>query len=391
MNMVSDDELVEESPPATTKTRVHVPALDTLRGLAILGVVLFHSLAFAPAATPHDSLLKRLGSHAFDIGWSGVDLFFVLSGFLITGILIDERSSPVYFRTFFARRILRIVPVYVAFMLFSLWLSPLLGATTSAEALRLRELQAWYWSYSINVFIALHGWDAAAGGTSHLWSLAVEEQFYLLWPVAVLLIPPRVLPRVALACVAAAELCRIAFVLVGAREEVNYVLLFTRIDTLAIGALLSCAVRNPDLLKKVDRWRGPLVAVALLALIATVLIQHALDFRRSLTQVLAFPAIAIFSGAFVLDAARNRRWLSALPLRFFGRYSYGMYIWHIAVLTVVANAFHDHFPSMLPTSSLGNYALYVVVAMATTVGVALLSWYLIEQPFLRLKRFVQYV
>ena len=109
-------------------------------------------------------LLHRLLAHANALGWAGVDLFFVLSGFLITGILLDERSRPRYFRTFFARRVLRIVPVYVAFLLFSMWVAPLLGLSTSAEVLHLRELQAWYWTYLLNIYVAIHGWAAVLFG-----------------------------------------------------------------------------------------------------------------------------------------------------------------------------------------------------------------------------------
>jgi peptidoglycan/LPS O-acetylase OafA/YrhL len=98
----------------------HMPGLDGLRGVAILSVIIFHVLNTAP----HSSLLENVITHTANIGWVGVDLFFVLSGFLITGILIDERSSQRYFRTFFSRRALRIVPVYAVFLLFNLWLAP---------------------------------------------------------------------------------------------------------------------------------------------------------------------------------------------------------------------------------------------------------------------------
>ena len=372
--------------PAKPRTRAYVPALDKLRGLALVSVVLFHTLPFAP----HDSTSQRLTINVFDLGWAGVDLFFVLSGFLITGILIDERTKPAYFRTFFARRVLRIVPVYVAFLLFSMWAAPLIGATTPATALRLRELQGWFWSYLTNVFIALHGWTAMPDGTSHLWSLAVEEQFYLLWPIAVLVIPQRMLPRVALGCVVAAELCRAAIVVSGVGGEANYVLLPTRMDTLAIGAFLACAVRDPGLLGVLDRWRRPIIGAALLAVLVPTVMQHALSFERPMTQLLAFPAIAIISGGLVLDASRNSRWISALPLQFVGRYSYGMYIWHLVVISVVGHIFAADLPGMIPTSSTPSYLAFVVAVLAGTVAVALVSWYVIEQPFLRLKRFVQY-
>ncbi len=170
----------------------------------------------------------------------------------------------------------------------------------------------------------------------------------------------------------------------------NFVLLPTRMDTLAVGAFLACAVRNSDLMARLERWRKPLVIGALLALMVVVVVEHVLDYRRPLTQILAFPAIAVLSGALVLEASRERDWFSFLPLQFLGRYSYGMYIWHIAVMTVVVNAIHAQLPRIEVSSSLFFFSLFAIMVLAGTVAVSLLSWYLIENPFLRLKRFVRY-
>lgn len=297
-----------------------------MRGLAILAVIAFHTTTVATA------------------GWMGVDLFFVLSGFLITGILLDARRSASYFRTFYARRILRIVPVYVAFLLVCL-------------ALGLLAEQGWYWSYLVNVWLTLHGWQ---DGPTHLWSLAVEEQFYLAWPLAVWLLPPRTLPRVALGAIVVAELCRVALIVVHAPPQANYLLLPTRMDTLAVGAYLACVARGTA---RIPRW--PVVAAAVVALLAARGLAHAWDYERPAMQLLGYPAIAVLSGALVW----NNRWFANPVLRFFGRYSYGMYVWHWLVLRYVHGA--------LP-------------ALAVTTAVALLSWYALEQPVLRLKRFFSY-
>jgi peptidoglycan/LPS O-acetylase OafA/YrhL len=373
--------------PIKTKSATYLPGLDGLRGVAILCVVAFHTLNTAPHATFLDDLVV----HAADVGWMGVDLFFVLSGFLITGILIDERKRPAYFKTFFSRRVLRIVPVYVVFVLFNLWIAPIVGASTRESALRLREVQGWYWSYSINVFLAVRGWAAATDGPAHLWSLAVEEQFYLLWPFVVLYTPSRALPWAALGCFAAAELCRVGFILGGAGQQVNYVLLPTRMDTLALGALLACAVRDQSVKATVDRWRRPMVWCAVLALVPPLLVQHTVSFLHPLAQLLAFPAIAILSGFFVLRATHNSSVFSVPLLRFLGRYSYGIYIWHWLVINVARRYTSWLSPQLHEGSFLGYYATTFSSIFAASVAIALLSWYVVEQPFLRLKRFFPYV
>jgi len=366
--------------------REHLGALDGLRGVAILSVILFHSLSSAP----QKSLLDKIVVHLASLGWTGVDLFFVLSGFLITGILIDQRLRPKYFRTFFARRVLRIVPAYAAFLIFMMFIAPLLGVIEKTDAIRLRDLQLWYWSYLVNIYIALHGWAAAAGGTTHLWSLAIEEQFYLLWPIAVLIFSPRALPRLALACAVMAECVRIAFVLSGLPREVSYVLLPARIDTLALGALLACATRSPGLLAKIYSSRAIVLGASFTALCTVLIIEHTLDFQQPLTQLIGYSAIAALSGWLVLYAVGSHGWLTIKPLRFIGKYSYAMYIWHGLVIGLVARTTRLGGLQLNWASSLSSYALFVTVVIVGTIGVALLSWAVIERPFLRMKRLVPY-
>ena len=152
----------------------HVPAADGVRGLAIL-VVLIHNAAWINAGT--GSFLLKLTLAITSTGWVGVQLFFVLSGYLITGILVDALGSPRYFRHFYIRRTLRIFPLYYAALLVALFVVPQV-AQVPAWAAAARQNQWWYWSY-------LSNWGAPFGhgiaGLPHFWSLAVEEQFYLCW------------------------------------------------------------------------------------------------------------------------------------------------------------------------------------------------------------------
>ena len=159
-----------------------IPALDGLRGCAILLVLLFHFTARAPY--PTDAASIRLQS-AFDLGWSGVDLFFVLSGFLITGLLIDAKGSAGYFKVFYARRALRILPLYYGALVVMFVLPHVLTSVMNPTYITPIKDQIWYWGYLQNYPYLTNAWKDVAGP---FWTLAIEEQFYLAWPLLVLLL-----------------------------------------------------------------------------------------------------------------------------------------------------------------------------------------------------------
>jgi peptidoglycan/LPS O-acetylase OafA/YrhL len=364
-------------------SKTHLAALDGVRAIAILMVIVYHSLNGLPGMTWGQNVAMRLASQ----GWAGVDLFFVLSGFLITGILMDARESAHALRNFYARRVLRIVPVYLVFLLFSLWLASAVGTSSADESARLHQTQMWYWTYTMNILVALHNWSATTLPTSHLWSLAVEEQFYLLWPLAALLMSPMTLRRTALACIAAAELCRLAFILHGADGQVNFVLLPTRMDTLAAGAFLACAYREPALWARVLGARQGLTLVALVLVLCNVLYRHTIDIQAPLEQMIVLPALVALGTVLVASAAAGIPWLSSTALRLIAKISYGMYVWHLVVIRLIVM----HVRAPATTSPRAWWIFYTVMVGGTVCGsivVALISWHVIEQPFLRLKRFV---
>src|SRR6185295_3788466 len=176
-------------PEGTSAPGAHMDALDGLRGLAIVLVLLVH---FVGDDTPHGTL-ERWATRLANYGTWGVDLFFVLSGFLITGILYDSKTKAHYFRNFYVRRTLRIFPLYygVLFALFVLLpVVPLAYPSGLSESL---GHQAWLWSYASNLYVSLKGTWAALPYVSHFWSLAVEEHFYLVWPIVVLAFAKRTL------------------------------------------------------------------------------------------------------------------------------------------------------------------------------------------------------
>ena len=181
----------------------HIPALDGLRGVAILMVLWFHYYGpiYKFCASPFDRFIVL----TINTGWMGVDLFFALSGFLITGILLDAKGAPHYFRNFYARRALRIFPIYYGFLFVILIVIPRFHQYSPGLAQTVRD-QAWLWLYGTN--IATTFFPIKLAGFLHTWSLAVEEHFYLVWPAIVLVLNRRQLAVASLCIVVVALITR---------------------------------------------------------------------------------------------------------------------------------------------------------------------------------------
>jgi peptidoglycan/LPS O-acetylase OafA/YrhL len=363
-----------------------VPALDGVRGLAILLVLIAHFRLVAGA-----TLADRLYNTAALGGYSGVDLFFVLSGFLITGILLDAKGNDRthYFRDFYARRALRILPLYYGVVAGLVLIWPHLHAATPPMAL-MRHNQWWYWCHATNILWAATKGAGLPYNTGHFWSLAVEEQFYLVWPVVVLLTNGRTLFRVAIGCIVAALVIRIALVSAGVSDFWIYSLPFTRLDTLAVGALLAVRAHAPGGLAP---WRRPAVVVAAIAALAWGALYWLDQYRfiDPLFRTVGYTAAAAMYGGLIvlaMTAAPVQKIFGHPLLRFFGTYSYGMYVFHAPLMIFMAPlyAIASRVPSIGGTSLLGQLAFFLM-ATAITSAVAFASWHLYERPFLALKRY----
>ncbi len=227
-----------------------LPGLDGLRGCAILMVMAVHFVGNATPRTPADQVVLKLASY----GLLGVDLFFVLSGFLITGLLLDAKGDPHYFRNFYARRTLRIFPLYYAVLAILFVLLPAVVALPPAlEESRVR--QAWLWTYTANFLIASES-SWALPYVSHFWSLAIEEHFYLVWPLVVFAVRRRTLERICLSVITGALALRIALSLQGVSEISISVLTPCRLDAICAGAFLAAFARReggPALLARRSR------------------------------------------------------------------------------------------------------------------------------------------
>lgn len=360
-------------------------ALDGLRGLAILMVLFVHFIGDETPRSTVESLMVKLSNYGI---W-GVDLFFVLSGFLITGILYDAKTSPHYFRNFYVRRTLRIFPLYfgVLFVLFGVL--PLFPAAYPARLAESARHQAWLWTYTSNLYLAsARSWALPYVG--HFWSLAVEEHFYLVWPLVVLASSRTTLLRVCAFCTAFALGLRCALSLAGAGDVALVVLTPGRLDALCVGGALAIVVRSVGM-ERAARYARP----ALFALPALVLVVSAWNATQGSLRDVILPVrgtlVGISFGATLLASLVEPpttwagRVLHSRALHFLGKYSYGVYVFH----GVIAFALQEHHVLDALAGALGSHLLAMIVQAVAGAGVSLLvaiaSYELFEKPFLQLK------
>ncbi len=373
-------------------SHAHVPSLDGIRGIAILLVLVYHSVRYGgmqPTATL-DQIFFTLGR----VGWSGVDLFFVLSGFLITGILCDAKGDDGYFRHFYARRILRIFPLYYGFLSVYFVILPSLTSHGAQFSFPWKD-QIWYWTYFVNVETALKG-GAPVPALVHFWSLAVEEQFYLVWPWVVFALSRRTLMRACMAIVVGSLGLRVALRFMTHLPFAAYVLTPSRMDALALGGLLALVAREPDGLTRLARWARPATILSAVFLGMIFVWRHGLAFLDAVVQTIGFSLVAIFFAGIVVIALVSPpgtvggRLFAHRFLRFFGRYSYALYVFHHPIMFYMSSFFSVARLPRLAGSQLPSQLAFTTVAASVSLAAALLSWHLYETQFLKLKALFPY-
>lgn len=321
------------------------------------------------------------------LGWIGVDLFFVVSGLLITGILLDTHDSPRFFTTFYARRSLRIFPLYFAFLLAAFTLIPAVqeGPWAQTEFVQQSGSPWWYILYQGNLREAIRGVEPAYV-LAPLWSLAIEEQFYLVFPLMVQRLRRLQLRRVLLGAIVGALVFRIVTALLWpANERIQYLATPARVDELAIGALLALGLREGWLMRSQRRWIGRLM-VAALVVGAIAFGLGGLDRTGWFGRTAGYSLIAVLFGSTVLWAVLGRETPSTAllrwqPLRAVGKVCYGIYLLQrpvqVAAMKLSETAGYPLDPTSLFT---------VVILMFATFGAASVSWVIFERPILGLKR-----
>ena len=358
-----------------------LPTLDGLRAIAIL-LVVPHNLnlmvTFGGVAHLFVSALHR--------GWIGVQLFFVLSGFLITGILLDARDAPDYYRSFFVRRVLRIFPLYYTTLLVLFVLLPALGLLPSSFK-RDAMVELSHWAYFSNWYGAFHPGEAAV---SHFWSLAVEEQFYLLWPFVIHRRSAEWVMRLCFAIAAASLSLRVAMLLTGTPGI--YTFLATRMDALALGGAAAAAFRVPSAASWTLNHRRSLLGASLLSLVAGAAISRGYNFTDPMTLSLGLTFLAIAFALLVAagvaaDHLGPAGWLGVLRwtfLRRVAKYSYAMYVLSVPLHFLVGKPALSALGLDPGNSFLVGFA-YIVVGTALSFLAAAASFHLLEVHFLNLK------
>ena len=368
----------------------HVPALDGVRGFAVLGVMASHLFAGnAPG---------RLG-HAFQslcsFGAHGVDLFFVLSGFLITGILYDSLGDPHFFRKFYARRSLRIFPLYYGVL-------AVLFLLTRPLHLQWQHMQWVLLLYLQNTNLVQPFYLFTPSPTiniNHLWSLAVEEQFYLVWPLLVfLLVRPNRILRVCFSLSVVALLLRLVLIFLGTNYNTVNRFTLCRADSLLIGAALALLLRGPHH-DRALRLAPHLLAfcsalfIGFLFLPALLRSSRLLTLSNNLFLAFGYTLLALISAALIALCLREDtvlvRFFSNPALRFYGKISYGLYVLHFIALPFMITTFRHWFEAVSPNKYLSVGGSSLLAFVVSTVA-AVLSYHLYEKQFLRLKHLFAY-
>ena len=357
----------------------HCLELDGVRGIAIVGVTLYrYSKELDPAASPALAIARDFLS----VGDRGVDLFFVLSGFLITGILLNTKSKSGYFQNFIARRALRIFPLYFATMLVCLFIFPFLLSTKVFDLPR--SHQCFLWTYTPNFYMA---WENSwcFGPLDHFWSLAVEEHFYLLWPFAVYFLSLNALLRISVAIVLGVGIIR---TFASMRPEWTVavdVLTVFRCDALCMGAILAVIMVQRD---HVDRmiWfaKRCLPFVAIVSLVFVVTGKRWMTLPHTI-----IPALMVVVLAIIVNGKKSgclNQQLRSPCLRWFGKYSYGMYIVQLPLVSLLPISTMIWALGLEAMNPLMISLVYLVTMVALTCVVAYVSFHQFENRFLRLKR-----
>jgi peptidoglycan/LPS O-acetylase OafA/YrhL len=376
----SAERALAASKTAVPRSTKRIAELDGVRGLAIALVLIYHYVDVVVPAGARTIYGSGTLFYAFlptRLMWAGVDLFFVLSGFLIGGILIDHRESPRYYEAFYARRIHRIFPIYylmIAFVAFGTW-------AWSQSPLFRGDMPVWvFLLYAQNL---TGDYTASPDALEVTWSLAVEEQFYLLFPFIVRFCSPRAVRYVLAACIVGAPLFRALMIGGGFGFEQVYPLLPSRADTLALGVVAAIIVRSESATSWVVQHSHALYAglLGLCLLLPTMLKWTAYTY----VGTLGYSIIAVTCFLFVLllllapipgmKAALSARWLAWL-----GTVSYCVYLVHQPMKLWLFSVF---LPGADPFIEGPRSILVTALALIATLGLAQVSWVVIERPLVR--------
>lgn len=380
----------------------HIPALDGIRGIAVLLVLFCHATQrpFGEGGEINAhfvGMIDKLVLVLARMSWTGVDMFFVLSGFLITGILFDAKGKDHFFRNFYARRTVRIFPLYYTCLVLYLIVWPHFPQWMSQGFGEIQTSTIWYWLYLSNYSQAIT--EQLGRVTTHIvhvsWSLSIEEQFYLCWPLVVYLFDRKTLLKICVGVFFGSMVLRTGLLAVG---KFYWAMGFTpcRVDGLAVGAMIALIARGPKgiyCLLRPACWIAPISAVCIVAMI---LIMHKLGYRRGMGQSPGYVMIGtslfalLYGSVLTIAAAAKKgtlvnRFFAHPILRTYGKYSYAIYLLHVPLMILIFE--HVFHPSQLKLggSLLPGLLVFYAITWTLSLLAALVSWNLLEKHFLKLK------
>jgi peptidoglycan/LPS O-acetylase OafA/YrhL len=367
----------------------HLPALDGLRGVAILLVLALHFGVAADFALRAPGALTRWIERICYAGWSGVDLFFVLSGFLITSILLATKEQAGYFRRFYARRALRIFPLYYTALVLAFFVVPGVFRDRASDLVSNGAgTQAWFWTYTANIGMVLGTANAAL--LAHFWTLAIEEQYYVFWPSVVKLTSRRGLIAVSLLLIVGALTLRFYAVSTTLGWPWAYRFTLARVDGFGVGALVALLASDSRSRDRLLRMAPYGLAATLAALAVMFLLVPRFYPTDSTVVTMGQSLLAIASGWLIATALRPRGsgWFCSPALRWLGKYSYGIYVWHWPLQRLLLILFAARWPPV-QGSFLAGLA-FAALGVVGSCGLGWTSYVVLERRFLLLKRLVAY-
>jgi peptidoglycan/LPS O-acetylase OafA/YrhL len=364
--------MMATSPPKTGKTLVHLPALDGLRGMAALAVFIphFFNCWNADGGAGFNPFLQVIYNNR-GYGGFGVDVFFVLSGFLISSLLIADRTSPSFFYDFYWKRVLRILPVYLVHLL--------------ATALLFSHWQGYVLLclvFLVNFADPLH-----VKVVGPAWTLSIEEQFYLLWPQAVRHLKPKTLYYLAFGLVLSANALRVLVPLWHGGADIEFT--FYRTDGLALGALVAfqrfLPVEDNRMTKGLLRFLGSNLTLVITLVLASLLISY--DSNSRMVPELKFAAANLLFYRvvkfIVFYRGKGLGWLASPIAVYMGSVSYAFYMYHTMIILTL-----DKHLGHIPASHGAAILLRIVVALGIALAASTVSRYVLELPAQRLRRYI---
>ena len=359
--------------------RTYYPALDVLRGIAILLVLFCHNFNFL---------------QIFEFGWIGVDLFFVLSGFLITDILVCSQSDKNYFRNFYARRFLRIFPLYYGTLIIFFLLSPYLFSRENSHIYQFyHQNQAWFWSDLQNWLFVKKGMDSTPY-LSHFWSLAVEEQFYILWPLMIYFMKDlKKMRKIIVILILAALTARIYIWSQYPLDLVKYYCnTLTRMDSILMGCFLSIHIKEGKEIS--NKILFGTVAFCLAFFAIGITLGKSLEVTNPFFSTIGYSIVSLFFASVLYIFVKKEfllvTWLKHSPiLNYIGKISYGIYVFHIPIYLISSSVLMNTFLNQYGMSSIQALFCIATISLVITLIISSLSFYFLEKPILSLKRYFQ--